>query len=186
MTRVIRASTVRSRSIRWTWAGRLARGYLTVQTGIEGIAKGVFAAWETSALTRGALPGDCEEQPVDVLIVASEDGIADTWKPRLAVAGADMARVSFLDLDQLPPDWNLRDGRCDLHSRPTRRALRAGTAPTPAGGLSAAPDFTLSRRRLRVREAATSRSAAPGSAVARGVGGTGLRLLSSVPPAGQR
>jgi hypothetical protein len=114
VTRVIRAADVQSRSIRWVWQGRLARGYLTVQTGIEGIAKGVFAAWEFAGLTRGTLPGELEGQPVDVLIVASEDGIADTWTPRLAVAGADMARVAFLDLDNLPHDWNLRDGINEL------------------------------------------------------------------------
>jgi AAA domain-containing protein len=124
MTRVIRAATVRSRSIRWAWQGRLARGYLTVQTGIEGIAKSVFAAYEIAALTRGTLPGEWEGQPVDVLIVASEDGIADTWKPRLAVADTDMEHVAFLDLDELPNDWNLRDGIDQLDEALSETAAR--------------------------------------------------------------
>ena len=42
---IIRASSVASKSIRWAWKGRLALGYLTVQTGIEGLGKSVFAAW---------------------------------------------------------------------------------------------------------------------------------------------
>jgi hypothetical protein len=107
---VTRASAVESRSIRWAWIGRLALGYLTVTTGVEGLGKSVFAAWLVARLTRGELPGEWESEPVAVLIVAGEDGIADTWRPRLELAGADLDRVAFLDLDQLPPDWNLRDG----------------------------------------------------------------------------
>jgi 5S rRNA maturation endonuclease (ribonuclease M5) len=107
---VARASAVKSRSIRWAWIGRLALGYLTVETGVEGLGKSVFAAWMIARLTCGDLPGEWRSRPVDVLIVAGEDGIADTWVPRLALAGADMHRVAFLNLDVLPVGWNLRDG----------------------------------------------------------------------------
>jgi len=111
---VTRADAVSSRSIRWAWTGRLAVGYLTVITGVEGLGKSVFAAWQVARLTRGDLPGEWQGEPVDVLIVAGEDGIADTWRPRLEIAGADLKRVSFLNLDQLPTDWNLRDGIGDV------------------------------------------------------------------------
>lgn len=107
---VTRAAAVKSRSIRWAWTGRLALGYLTVMTGVEGLGKSVFAAWLVARLTRGELPGEWDGKPVAVLIVAGEDGIADTWRPRLELAGADLDRVAFLNLGQLPPDWNLRDG----------------------------------------------------------------------------
>jgi hypothetical protein len=107
---VTRVAAVKSRSIRWAWLGRLAIGYLTVVTGIEGLGKSVFAAWLIARLTRGELPGEWDGKPVDVLIVAAEDGIADTWRPRLELAGADLQRVAFLNLDGLPTDWNIRDG----------------------------------------------------------------------------
>jgi AAA domain len=107
---VIRASAVKSRSIRWAWKGRLAIGYLVVQTGIEGLGKSVFAAWMHARLSRGELEGDWHGQPANVLVLAGEDGIADTWRPRLDLAGADLDRVSFLNFEQLGPDWNLRDG----------------------------------------------------------------------------
>ncbi len=107
---VIHASDVQSRSIRWGWIGRLALGYLTVMTGIEGLGKSVFACWLIARLTHGDLPGEWRGQPVTVLIVAGEDGIADTWKPRLDLAGADPDRVHFLNLAALGDDWNLRDG----------------------------------------------------------------------------
>jgi hypothetical protein len=107
---VTRAATVKSRSIRWAWTGRLALGYLTVTTGVEGLGKSVFAAWLVARLTRGELPGEWDGEPVAVLIVAGEDGIEDTWRPRLELAGADLELVAFLNLDQLASDWNLRDG----------------------------------------------------------------------------
>jgi hypothetical protein len=136
-----RMSDVTSRAIRWAWRGRLALGYMTVQTGEEGLGKSVFAAWLAGQATRGLLDGDWYGKPVDVLIVASEDGIEDTWSPRLAVAGADLERVSSLNLDELPIGWNIRDGINELR----RAVLRTGAKlilfdalldnmPPPTGG----------------------------------------------------
>ena len=108
---VRRMSQVSSRTIRWAWKGRLALGYLTVETGEEGLGKSAFNAWLTARITRGELDGAAwSGTPVDVLIIAAEDGLEDTWKPRLTLAGADPERVSFLSLDQLGPHWNIRDG----------------------------------------------------------------------------
>jgi hypothetical protein len=140
---VTRASDVRSRSIRWAWTGRMAIGYLTVQTGIEGIGKSVFDAWMIARWTRGGLPGEWRGTPVNVLVVASEDGIADTWKPRLDLAEADTERVGFLNIDDLEPDWNIRDGIDPLTA--AMRELDAGVVfldalldhmPCPRGGES--------------------------------------------------
>ena len=107
---ILRASDVRSRSIRWAWTGRFAIGYMVVKTGVEGLGKSVFDAHITGALTRGELDGQLRGRPVNVLIVAGEDGIADTWRPRLDLAEADLDRVAFLKFDALGPEWNLRDG----------------------------------------------------------------------------
>lgn len=112
---VTRASDVRTRSIRWAWDGRLALGYLTVQTGIEGLGKSTFGAWAIARLTRGELPGEWHGKPTSVLVLAGEDGIADTWGPRLDLAGADLDLVSFLNIESLGDDWDLRDGIDQLH-----------------------------------------------------------------------
>ena len=106
---VIRGSDVKSRSIRWAWSGRFAVGYMTVQTGEEGLGKSVFDAWVIARATRGELDG-CWNAPVSVLVVAGEDAINDTWIPRLDLAGADRNYVAFLDMDALPTDWNIKDG----------------------------------------------------------------------------
>jgi hypothetical protein len=121
---VTRASDVQSRSIRWAWTGRLALGYLAVQTGVEGLGKSVFAAWMIAKLTRGSLDGVFEDEPIDVLVVAGEDGIADTWRPRLELSCADLRRVHFLNLDGFPPDWNLRDGIEQLRAGVTQTGAR--------------------------------------------------------------
>jgi hypothetical protein len=73
---------------------------------------------------RGELPGQLVANPAAVLVVSSEDGIEDTWKPRLDLAGADLGRVSFLNLSSLPPDWNLRDGIDKLREARTKTSAR--------------------------------------------------------------
>ena len=103
------ASQVRSRALRWLWPGRLAIQYATVTTGMETIGKSVFWCWVMARLTCGELDGGPDE-PVNVLIVAREDGVEDTWKPRLALAGADLDRCYFIRFEALDADWNLRDG----------------------------------------------------------------------------
>jgi AAA domain-containing protein len=116
---VKRMSDVEDRSVRWAWEGRLAVGYMTVQTGEEGLGKSVFNAWLIARATRGELDGAAwRGQPVGTLVVASEDGHEDTWKPRLTLADADTDRVFTLNLDKLPAGWNIRDGIEDL-----RRAI---------------------------------------------------------------
>jgi hypothetical protein len=103
-------SAIPSRSIRWLWPGRLARGYLTVQTGEEGLGKSVFAAWLLAEATRGRLT-EPHGDPLSVVVVAGEDGHNDTWRPRLDLAGADLERVHGVTL---PDEWNLRDGAREL------------------------------------------------------------------------
>ena len=105
----ISARDVRSRVMRWLWIGRLAHGYLSVTTGLEKIGKSLFWCWVIARLTRGTLDGG-PDAPVDVLILAREDGIEDTWKPRLAVAGAALERCHFVRFEALGKVWNLRDG----------------------------------------------------------------------------
>jgi putative DNA primase/helicase len=105
----VRASDVQSRAIRWLWRGRLAFGYLTVATGLEKIGKSVFWCWVIGGLTRGDLDGG-PDAPADVLVLANEDGIEDTWKPRLDLAGADLERCHFVRVEALGAAWNVRDG----------------------------------------------------------------------------
>jgi AAA domain len=102
-----RASDITKTRVQWLWQGRLALGYLAVWCGAGDIGKSMFAAWTIGELTHGRLPGRFLDQPQDALIVCTEDGRDDMWRPRLEAVGADLDRVHFLDY---PAGWNLRDG----------------------------------------------------------------------------
>ena len=104
---IIRAGDVRSKRVRWAWKGYLPLGYLTIQSGESKLGKSTFVAYVTAQITQGRLLGEFYGQPVPVLILACEDGLADLWKPRLVAAGADLDLVAFLDI---PDGWNVRDG----------------------------------------------------------------------------
>ena len=101
------ASSIRKQRMRWTWKGRLALGYLAVWCGAGDLGKSLFACYVIKQLCDGALEGEFEGKPQKALIVATEDGRADMWLPRLEAAGVDLDRVGFLDY---PPGWNVRDG----------------------------------------------------------------------------
>ena len=73
---------------------------MIVMAGLGGVGKGTCVAGIVADLTRGRptlglvynAPGS-----IDVLMIGSEDGYEDTVVPRLAAAGADLARVHFLE-----------------------------------------------------------------------------------------
>jgi AAA domain len=102
-----RASQIPKTRLRWTWRGRLALGYLAVWCGAGDIGKSMFAAWVIKQLNYGLLPGEFEGTPQSVLIVCTEDGRDDMWRPRLEAVGANLDLVEFLNY---PRAWNLKDG----------------------------------------------------------------------------
>lgn len=54
---IIRASDVKSRSLRWAWTGRLIIGYLVVLTGIEGLGKSVLGFMPPRGVAPEGRPG---------------------------------------------------------------------------------------------------------------------------------
>jgi len=102
-----RASMIKMRRIRWAWKGRLACGYLSIQSGESSLGKSTQVCSTIANLTHGRLEGHLEGKPTRALIVASEDAREDVWVPRLTVAGADLELVEFQNQTR---EWNLRDG----------------------------------------------------------------------------
>ena len=90
---------VESKPVRWMWPGRIARGKLTLIAGNPGLGKSqVTIALAATVTTGGEWPVDgtrCERG--SVLMLSAEDDVADTIKPRLEAAGADVSRVHVLD-----------------------------------------------------------------------------------------
>ncbi|MGL5829154.1 MAG: AAA family ATPase, partial [Angustibacter sp.] len=93
------ASAVRMRPVFWSWADRIPAGAITIIPGREGIGKSLFLAWLSAHLTHGTLPGMHYGTPKSVIYAASEDSWGHTIAPRLAAAGAHLARVYRVDVD---------------------------------------------------------------------------------------
>jgi hypothetical protein len=104
---VTRARDVRSRKVRWLHKGYTPLGYVTIQSGETKLGKSTYFALEAAQVTTGTLPGELHGSPSSVLIIATEDGREDLWKPRLVAAGADLDRVGFINVLD---GWNVRDG----------------------------------------------------------------------------
>jgi hypothetical protein len=97
--RFVLASEVKITRPRQVWKDRIPVGGVTIFAGMEGQGKSAFTAHLMARLTRGQLDGEYRGTPVDVLYVGLEDDRGAIIVPRLTVAGADLDRVRFLDLD---------------------------------------------------------------------------------------
>jgi hypothetical protein len=83
--------------IRWLWKGYLARGKYQALAGAPGTGKTTIAMHIAARVSAGAtLPDGSKPERGSVVIWSGEDDPADTLKPRLIAAGADMTRVFFV------------------------------------------------------------------------------------------
>jgi hypothetical protein len=93
-----RIADVQAEAVSWLWNNYVPFGKLTVLEGDPAMAKTTIAITIAAAVSRGrALPGSPSLEPADVLLATYEDGIADTIRPRLEAAGADLKRVHCID-----------------------------------------------------------------------------------------
>src|SRR5215207_1694369 len=84
--------------VSWLSPGRVPFGKVTVGEGDPGLGKTMVFGDMAARLTRGlGLPGDPDVEPADVVILTGEDGIADTIRPRLEAAGADLRRITMME-----------------------------------------------------------------------------------------
>ena len=97
--KMIRMSEVQSQEIEWLWYPFIPYGKLTIIQGDPGDGKTTMVLNLAAKLSKGeALDKNMKvTEPVNVIYQTAEDGLADTVKPRLELAGADCERIIVID-----------------------------------------------------------------------------------------
>ena len=97
--KMIRMSEVQSQEIEWLWYPFIPYGKLTIIQGDLGDGKTTMVLNLAAKLSKGeALDENMKvTEPVNVIYQTAEDGLADTVKPRLELAGADCERIIVID-----------------------------------------------------------------------------------------
>ncbi|NUQ10080.1 MAG: AAA family ATPase [Phycisphaerae bacterium] len=96
---LVRMADVKPERVRWLWPGRIPLGKLTLWAGDPNLGKSLTTMDIAARLTRGAAWPDAPglmQEPGGVIILSAEDDAADTIRPRLDAALADVSRVTSL------------------------------------------------------------------------------------------
>ncbi len=89
---VVCMEDVEMKRVEWLWLGNIARGKLTVMAGNPGLGKSQITAFFAATVSRAGLWPDEKilAEAGSVIILSAEDDAADTIKPRLLAADADV------------------------------------------------------------------------------------------------
>ncbi|BAF61058.1 MAG: AAA family ATPase [Pelotomaculum sp.] len=99
---IVRLAEVEPEEVAWLWEPYIPLGKLTILEGDPGVGKTWLALQLAAIVSRGdpfpGLDGVPRErrEPANVVYLSAEDGLADTLRPRLDKAGADVNRVYAL------------------------------------------------------------------------------------------
>lgn len=94
---IVNVADVEMRSVEWMWEGRLARRKVTIISGDPFVGKSHIAIDCTARITTGSEWPDGGSAPDgSVVLLAAEDAVDDTIRPRLEAAGANINRVKVL------------------------------------------------------------------------------------------
>jgi hypothetical protein len=94
-----RLSDVKPERVTWLWEGWLPRGKPVTLDGDPGLGKSTLSDEFAAVVTTGGQwpDGTRCEYPGAVLLMSAEDGLADTVRPRLDAAGADVTMVHAIE-----------------------------------------------------------------------------------------
>jgi hypothetical protein len=94
---IVRLSDVTAEPVSWLWPGRIPFGKLSTIEGNPGLGKSTLTLDLAARLTTGRpFPDGDSQEAAGVVILSAEDGLADTIRPRLEAAGADLNRIYAL------------------------------------------------------------------------------------------
>ena len=96
--KMIRMSEVESQEVKWLWYPFIPYGKPTIIQGDPGDGKTTLVLNIAAKLSKGeCLDSDMDvQEPVNVIYQTAEDGLADTVKPRLELAGRTVKRYWLL------------------------------------------------------------------------------------------
>lgn len=91
-------STVETRPVKWLDQNKVPIGFLTLDVGDPGRGKSLANIALAAAVSIGGLFPDGQRAPVgNVVYLSAEDSIAQTIRPRLETAGANLSRIYFVE-----------------------------------------------------------------------------------------
>lgn len=92
-------SDVKSVPVKWLWYPYIAIGKITLLQGDPGDGKSTMMMNIISELSKGGATPDGQAfgRPHKIIYQCSEDGAADTIKPRLETSGADCRNIAFIN-----------------------------------------------------------------------------------------
>jgi putative DNA primase/helicase len=99
--KIVTMNTVQPEAIDYLWKDRLARRKLHLLCGVPGIGKSFVCTVDIPAhITTGkAWPDGAPAAPIGhVLVLAAEDGLSDTLRPRYDAAGADTSKIHVVQV----------------------------------------------------------------------------------------
>lgn len=97
--KMIKMSEIETQEIEWLWYPFIPYGKLTIIQGDPGDGKTTLVLNIAAKLSKGnGLDRDMKmEGATNIIYQTAEDGLADTVKPRLEIAGADCERILVID-----------------------------------------------------------------------------------------
>jgi hypothetical protein len=102
----IRADSVQEEKTEWFLDQRIPAEEFSLIIGREGLGKSTLTLDLLAQATLGTLDGCHFGTPVNVAIIANEDSLEKTLKPRVSVAGANLERVFFIGSETVMTGYN--------------------------------------------------------------------------------
>lgn len=90
--KIIQASEVRPKSIKWAWEGKVPLGEITVVSGPPGAGKSTLLLQLASDWSNGLVEGNLKDKPCKVLIISEEDPV-EILRIRLYDAEGHLDRI---------------------------------------------------------------------------------------------
>jgi RecA-family ATPase len=96
---LLKISDVKPKKLRWLWPSRIPLAKITIEDGDPGLGKSLISIDIAARLSKGRpMPNaaSAELEPAGAVFLSAEDDPEDTIQPRLALVGADLARMVLL------------------------------------------------------------------------------------------